>query len=120
MLLYETYCALGMLYKYALLERTKISKVWGSHHNFHLAHPILIRPVELIERKYQRTTKRNFRPRRDEIVKIQQKKGRLAEQPPNQGLKGAFVFWKFAYLLTRRSNWGDSKSRIKWDKRSIT
>jgi hypothetical protein len=36
-----------MLYKYALLERPKISKVWGSYHNFHLAHPILIRPVEL-------------------------------------------------------------------------
>jgi hypothetical protein len=36
-----------MLYKYALLERPKISKEWGSHHNFHLAHPILIRPVAL-------------------------------------------------------------------------
>jgi hypoxanthine-guanine phosphoribosyltransferase len=35
-------------------------------------------------------------------------------------LKGAFFFWKFAYLLTRRSNWGDSKSGIKLDKISMT
>jgi hypothetical protein len=41
------YCAHGTLYKFALLERPKISKVWGSYHNFHLAHPILIRPVAL-------------------------------------------------------------------------
>ena len=31
-----------------------------------------------------------------------------------------FIFWKFANLLTRRSNWGDSNSGIKWDKRIIT
>jgi hypothetical protein len=62
-----------------------------------------------------------FRLRRDEIAELQQKKGQLAEQSPNQGFKRCiFFFWKFAYLLTRRSNWGDSKSGIKWDKRSIT
>jgi hypothetical protein len=30
-----------------LLERKKIGKLWGSYHKFHLAHPILIRPVAL-------------------------------------------------------------------------
>jgi hypothetical protein len=34
-----------MLYKYALLEGTKIIKVWGSYNNFHLAYPILIIPL---------------------------------------------------------------------------
>ena len=41
------YCDLGTLYKYALLEGTKINNMWGSYHNFHLAHPILIKPMEL-------------------------------------------------------------------------
>jgi hypothetical protein len=36
-----------MLYKYALLEGPKISNVWGSYHIFHLAHPILTKPVAL-------------------------------------------------------------------------
>jgi hypothetical protein len=31
-----------------------------------------------------------FQTQKGEILKIQQKKGRLAEQPPNQGLKGVF------------------------------
>jgi hypothetical protein len=44
------YYDLDMLYKYALLEGKKISKVWGSYHNFHLAHPILIRLVALQRR----------------------------------------------------------------------
>jgi hypothetical protein len=42
--------------------------------------------------KYQRTTEQNFKPRRVEILNIRQKKGQLAEQPPNHGLKGAFFF----------------------------
>jgi hypothetical protein len=44
------YCYLGTLYKYALLEEKKINKLWGSYHNFHLAHPILITPVALQRR----------------------------------------------------------------------
>jgi hypothetical protein len=52
------YCALGTLYKYALLEGTKISKVWGSYHNFHLAHPILIRPVALQRRRIRELQKK--------------------------------------------------------------
>jgi hypothetical protein len=52
------YCDLGMLYKYALLEGKKISKVWGSYHNFHLAHPILIRPVELQRRNIKELQKK--------------------------------------------------------------
>ena len=39
-----------MIYKYDLLEGTKFSKVWGSYHNFHLAHPNLIRPMALQRR----------------------------------------------------------------------
>jgi hypothetical protein len=35
------------LYKFSLLERPKINKVWGSYPNFHLAHPILVRPMAL-------------------------------------------------------------------------
>ena len=54
-------------------------------------------------------------------MEIQQKKDSLAKPPPNQGLNGVyFFFWKFAYVLTIRFNWGDSKVIIKWDKRSIT
>jgi hypothetical protein len=81
------YCALGTLYKYALLEGTKISKVWGSYHNFHLAHPILIRPMALQRRHIRELQNKIFRPRRAEILEIQQKKDHLAEPPPNQGLK---------------------------------
>jgi hypothetical protein len=54
------YCDLGMLYKYALLEGKKISKLWGSYHNFHLAHPILIRPVALQRRNIRELQKINF------------------------------------------------------------
>jgi hypothetical protein len=46
---------------------------------------------------------------------------RLASRTTSKsGFNRCVVFWKFAYLLTRISNWGDSKSRIKWDKRSLT
>jgi hypothetical protein len=58
------YCALGTLYKYALLEGKKISKVWGSYHNFHLAHPILIRPVALQRRHFRELQNEIFRLRR--------------------------------------------------------
>jgi hypothetical protein len=61
------YCAIGTLYKYAHLEGTKISKVWGSYHNFHLAHPILIRPMALQRRHIIELQKEIFRPRRDEF-----------------------------------------------------
>ena len=44
---YINYFVRGMLYKWDLLEIPKISKLWGSYHKFHLAHPILIRPVAL-------------------------------------------------------------------------
>jgi hypothetical protein len=42
------------------LERPKINKLWGSHHKFHLAHPILIRPVELKRRHIKEIHKINF------------------------------------------------------------
>jgi hypothetical protein len=51
------YCALGMLYKYVLLEGTKINKVWGSYHNFHLAHSILIRTMALQRRHIREINK---------------------------------------------------------------
>jgi hypothetical protein len=54
------YCDLGMLYKYTLLEGKKISKLWGSYHNFHLAHPILIRPVALQRRNIRELQKNKF------------------------------------------------------------
>jgi hypothetical protein len=44
------YCDLGTLSKYVVLEGKKTSKVWGSYHNFHLTHPILIRLMELQRR----------------------------------------------------------------------
>jgi hypothetical protein len=44
---YVNYCVRGMFYKLSLLERKIISKVWGSYHNFHLEHPILVIPMEL-------------------------------------------------------------------------
>jgi hypothetical protein len=81
------YCSLGMIYKYALLEGTKITKVWGSYHNFHLGHPILIRPVEL-ERIFIRELQNEiFRPIRAEILEIQKNKYSLEKPPQNQGLK---------------------------------
>jgi hypothetical protein len=46
------YCAWGTLYKFALPKGKKISKVWGSYHNFHLAHQILVRPMELKRRHF--------------------------------------------------------------------
>jgi hypothetical protein len=64
------YCALGMLYKYTLLEGTKIINMWGSYHNFHLAHPIFIILYGIVEKTYQRNTKQKFKPRRAEILEI--------------------------------------------------
>jgi hypothetical protein len=65
------YCDLGMLYKEALLERKKFSKVWGSYRNFHLAHPILIRLVALQRRPIKELQKYFFKPIRAEILEIQ-------------------------------------------------
>jgi hypothetical protein len=45
------YWTCGIMYKFALSESPKISKVWESYPNFHLAHPILVKPVEL-KRRY--------------------------------------------------------------------
>ena len=39
------YCACGTLYKFSPLEMSKINKLWGSYPNFHMEHPILIRPM---------------------------------------------------------------------------
>jgi hypothetical protein len=50
---------MGMLYKYALMEGKKISK--GSYHNFHLAHPILIRPMAF-QRRHISCKKKNSDP----------------------------------------------------------
>jgi hypothetical protein len=69
---------------------------------------------------YQRTTEQNFRPRRVKILEIQQKKDRLAEPPPSQGLKGAFWFLEISISFDYKIQLGDSKGIIKWDKRSIT
>jgi hypothetical protein len=44
------YLARGILYKCSLLEGKTISKVWENYPNFHLAHPILVRPMELQRR----------------------------------------------------------------------
>ena len=77
-----------MLYKWDLLERPKISKLWGIHHKFHLAHPILIRPMELERGNIiELQKKESFIPRRAKTWEIQQKKDCLAEPPQNQGLK---------------------------------
>jgi hypothetical protein len=73
------YCALGTLYKCSLLEGKKMSKVWGSYHNFHLAHPILIRPVSLQRIRIKEINNKIFIPIRAEISEIQQKKYRLPE-----------------------------------------
>jgi len=35
------------MYKFSLQKRPKISKVWKSYHNFHLAYKILVRHMEL-------------------------------------------------------------------------
>jgi hypothetical protein len=32
---------------------SKINKVWGNYHNFHLAYPILVRPMELKIRNFR-------------------------------------------------------------------
>jgi hypothetical protein len=80
-----------MLYKYTPLERLKIRKAWGSHHNFHLAHPILIRPVEL-QRGNIIELNNEISDLEERNCKDKQKKGQREEQPPNQGLKGAFCF----------------------------
>jgi len=37
----------GILYKFSLQKRPKISKDWESYHNFHLAHQIFVRVVAL-------------------------------------------------------------------------
>jgi hypothetical protein len=42
------------------LERPKFSKLWGSYCKFHLAHPILIRPVALQRRNIKEIHKRKF------------------------------------------------------------
>jgi hypothetical protein len=42
------------------MERPKISKLWGSYRKFHLAHPILIRPVELKRRHIREIHKIKF------------------------------------------------------------
>jgi hypothetical protein len=81
------YCVIGTLYKYTLLEGKTISKVWGSYHKFHLAHPIFTRPMELQRRRIIELKNEISRPRRVEILEIQQKKDRLAEPPQNQDLK---------------------------------
>jgi hypothetical protein len=44
------YWTCGILYKFALHKRPKISKVWESYHNFQLAHQILVRPMEFQRR----------------------------------------------------------------------
>jgi hypothetical protein len=51
------YCDLGTFYKYVILEGTQINKVWGNYHNFNLAHPIVIRLVELQRRCIQELQK---------------------------------------------------------------
>jgi hypothetical protein len=76
-----------MLYKGGILERPKINKLWGSYRKFHLAHPILIRPVALQRRNIRELQKKICIPRRDETLAIQQKKDCLAKPPQNQGLK---------------------------------
>jgi hypothetical protein len=42
------------------LERPKIGKLWGSYDNFHMAHPILIRPMALQRRNIRELPKGNF------------------------------------------------------------
>jgi hypothetical protein len=42
------------------MERPKIGKLWGSYRKFHLAHPILIRPVALQRRNIREIHKRKF------------------------------------------------------------
>jgi hypothetical protein len=81
------YWALGMLYKYSLLEGTKIRKVLGSYHKFQLAHPIFIRPMALQRISIRELQKEIFRPIRAKIFEIQQNKYHIAEPPRNQGLK---------------------------------
>jgi hypothetical protein len=65
------YCSLVMLYTYTLLEGKIIRKVWGSYNNFHLAHLILIRLLELKRRHIKELKNEIFIPRRDEILEIQ-------------------------------------------------
>jgi hypothetical protein len=57
---YINYFVWGTLYKGDLLERPKIGKLWGSYRKFHLAHPILIRPVALQRRNIRELHKRKF------------------------------------------------------------
>jgi hypothetical protein len=42
----------GIVYKFALLEGPKNSKVWESYPNFNLAHPILAIPMALQRRHF--------------------------------------------------------------------
>jgi hypothetical protein len=37
----------------SLQNRPKFNKVWESYHNFHLAHPILVRPMALQRRHFR-------------------------------------------------------------------
>jgi hypothetical protein len=60
------YWTYGILYKFTLLERPKISKAWESYPNFHLAHPILVRPMEL-QKRHLSTAGLNFRLKGAEI-----------------------------------------------------
>jgi hypothetical protein len=100
---YIKYCVCGTLYKFSLLDRPKLRKVWGSYHNVHLAHPILVIHMELKIRNFKVLQVTISDSEGVEIADIHHKEGHLGGQTTNQGFQ-RYVDLKLSLCLIGMSD----------------